>query len=38
MEREYTTEVTTEYNTGERDYPVTKKRVELEDTLEEYNS
>lgn len=38
MEREH--EVAVEYQTGEREYPVTKKKEidESCDTLEEYNS
>lgn len=39
MEQEYSTELTTEYMTGEREYPRRKKEVEpWADTLEEANS
>lgn len=35
MEQEYINQVSTEYQTGEREYPVTKKREPWADTLEE---
>lgn len=38
MGQEYINQITTEYMTGEREYPVTKKREVWADTLEEANS